>query len=131
MAELRLGPTLEVALDPLRARVWVDVDAAGCVVNVRQVPGTLRRKRVLKPTPEMCKATFLDNWQKETVRVLITSTYGNGFHCARGTKLYGYVFPIFIVCIPIGFLGVCCYNLFHVLRITSTSLDVVFDPIED
>lgn len=121
---------MEVGVDPLRARVWADVDPARCV-NVRQVSGTRRRKRVLKPTPQMCKPTFLNNRQKESVRVLVTSALECRLSRALGTELSRDIIPIFIICIPIVLLGVCCYYLFHVLRFTSAGLDIVFDPIED
>ena len=79
----------------------------------------------------MRKATFLNNGQEESVRVLVTSALECRFSCALGTELSCYIIPIFIICIPIVLLGVCCYNLLHILRFTSTSLNIVFDPIED
>ena len=130
LAELRLGPSMEVGVNPLRARVRADVDSA-CCVNMRQVSRTRRRKRVLKPTPQMCKAAFLNNGQEESVRVLVTSTLERRFGCALGTELSRDIIPIFIICIAIVLLGVCCYYLFHVLGFTSAGLNIVFDPIED
>lgn len=79
----------------------------------------------------MREAAFLDNGQEETVGVLITTSLEGGFDRALGTEFSVYIFPILIICIPIIFLGVSCYNLFHVLRFTSTSLNIIFDPIED
>ena len=79
----------------------------------------------------MRKPTFLNNGQKETVRVLVAASLECGFGCALGTELPIYIFPILVICIPVVFLGVCCNNLLHVLRFTSASLNVVFNPIED